>query len=145
MPAAGPRILTRLFGCTGTALLLICALPAFAAPPGGWFGMRLNFDTDGRANPTVKSLRVDDVFPESPAARARIAKDDEVVTVEGHTVAGAKAQEITALLHKAVGESVHLQLKHAGGEPYEVVLTAVALPYSRSGEPPPTTEGERRQ
>lgn len=132
---------TTNFVC-GAVLLLLCALPVLAAPPTGWFGMRLDFDTDGRANPTVKSVTVDDVFPDSPAARAHIAKQDQLISVEGHFVAGAKAHDVTELLHKAVGESVHMQLKHSGGELYDVVLTAVPLPDTGPTGPRQPNEGD---
>lgn len=136
----------RMFGirALGT-LLLLCALSTFAAPPAGtgaaaaqpagWFGMRLNFDTDGRADPTVKSITVDDVFPDSPAARAQIAKGDEIVSVDGHAVAAAKARQIQGLLHKAVGESIQLELKRRGGEAYKVAMTAIHLPDSGPSGP----------
>ena len=107
------------------AALCALSLTALAAPPGA-FGMSLNLKASGWfLNPTIDSLTIDAVTPNRPAANAHIAPGDEVLEMDGHVVAGAKANDLKPLLHKSVGETLRLKLKRKTGEIYSVILTAV--------------------
>ena len=49
--------------------LLFAPLGAHAAEK-GWFGFALAIDADGILNPRLRSIKVDKVFPASPAEKA---------------------------------------------------------------------------
>ncbi len=78
------------------ALILVASIGAApAAPEKGWFGFKLAVKTSGFAlNPTVVVAVVQSVEPNSPASEQNIAAGDEIVDVEGKTVAGNKAREL---------------------------------------------------
>lgn len=106
-------------------LLLLTSTLALAASP-GVFGMSLTVKAGGWfLNPTIESLTVDAVTPGSPAAQAHLAAGDEVIELDGHPVAGAKANDLKPLLHKTVGERLSLRLKRKSGEVYLAILVAV--------------------
>jgi C-terminal processing protease CtpA/Prc len=113
------------------ALILTLALPlaGFAAER-GYFGFSMAIDVDGFLNPTLNSITIAKVAPSSPAALAGIKTGDEVLEVEGHAVAGAKAKEIQALAEKDVGQSLTLKVKHAKGDAVTVTLVSTARPAS---------------
>jgi len=109
-------------------LLLIGVAAGAAALPTGWFGMRLTLDYDHANRKTVESLGIEAVFPDSPAARAHLAKGDAIVAVEGKAVAGMDAEALQEAMQRAVGEALHLRLKHPNGEMFTTVLVAAPIP-----------------
>jgi C-terminal processing protease CtpA/Prc len=109
-------------------LLSAAAAAGAGAAPTGWFGMRLALDYDHSNRKTVESLAIEAVFPGSPAARAHLAKGDEIVEVEGRAVAGMDAGALQAAMQRAVGEALHLRVKHSSGEFFTTVLVAAAIP-----------------
>jgi C-terminal processing protease CtpA/Prc len=95
----------------------------------GWFGVKLDVDTTGFSlNPTLRSVTISKVIAGSPAASQGLASGDQVQEVEGLTVPGRKAREVQAVMHRSVGETLHLRLKRVNGDVYSVALTAVARP-----------------
>jgi C-terminal processing protease CtpA/Prc len=96
---------------------------------GGWFGMTLNVDAGGNLlRPTVNSAKILNVASNSPAAVAGVSASDEVLEIEGLTIAGGKAKELQAVLAKSVGESLRMRLRHSDGETCTVIMTAVQKP-----------------
>jgi S1-C subfamily serine protease len=137
LTATGPGLavwpVPRLYALVFSALLGL-ALPtaAWAAEPGGWFGISLNVDAGGFAlSPTVNSATVLEVARDSPAASGGVRPGDELLEVGGLTVAGGKAQALQAALAKSVGETLTLRLKRPNGETVTAVLTAVRKPVRR--------------
>jgi C-terminal processing protease CtpA/Prc len=108
--------------------VLLSAAAALSATPTGWFGMRLTLDYAHASRKTVESLRIDAVFPDSPAARAHLAKDDEILEVEGKPVAGMAPDALQASMQRPIGQPLHLRLKHPSGETFSAVLVAAAIP-----------------
>ncbi|GAA0710376.1 PDZ domain-containing protein [Dokdonella soli] len=118
------RILTLLL-----FLGLCVPLLSSAADEKGWFGFAVSVETEGFSlNPTLRSIKIEKVIPASPAAAQGLAAGDLVLEVQDTLVAGAKARELQATMHKAVGESLRLKLKRGDAEPYVVTLTAAARP-----------------
>lgn len=114
-------------------LLAFCVVvpqPVGAAPEAekGFFGFVIEVDGAGLLNPTLSSATIKKVIPSSPAARAGIAVGDQIISAEGHAVAGAKAKEIQPIMQKQVGQTLHLRLKRPAGTEYDVTLVAVAKP-----------------
>jgi len=94
----------------------------------GWFGFGLKVAADGFFNPTVNSITVESIAPNSPAAEQHIAVGDQIIQVENTEVSGRKASELKPLMQKHVGETIHLRLKRPTGETYAVTLTAAKPP-----------------
>ena len=94
----------------------------------GWFGFGVAIKGEGYFNPTLHSVTVDKVEPNSPASEKGIAVSDEIIRVENTDVAGHKASELKPLMQKQVGEILHLRLKRPGGETYSVSLIAAQKP-----------------
>lgn len=93
----------------------------------GYFGFGLSIDGEGVFwNPTLRAVKIDKVFPQSPAALAGIVPGDEVVEVAGHVVAGAKGKDIQVHIEKDIGQSVQVKVRHANGDMLVATLVATA-------------------
>lgn len=101
-----------------------------AATEKGWFGMVVNVTAESMFsfNPTLKTVTISKVEPGSPAATGGLAVNDQVIEVEGITIAGRKAKDVETVMQKKPGETLHLRLKHASGQLYSATLVAVAKP-----------------
>ena len=109
------------------ALLTLSLLVASAAWAGerGYFGFGMKVDSEGMFwNPTLRSITIKDVAPQSPAALAGVLAGDAVLEVAGKPVAGAKGKELQAYIEKDIGESVQVKVRHPNGN--TAVLTMVA-------------------
>lgn len=62
-----------------------------------------------------QGLRVDSVFPKSPAQRAGIEPGDLIVSVEGESIAGETSEESTEKIKGPEGSEVKLGIKGKGG------------------------------
>ncbi len=114
-------------------LLAFCVVvprPIGAAPEAekGFFGFAIEVEGSGFLNPTLSSATIKRVIASSPAARAGIAAGDQIISAEGHAVAGAKARELQPIMQKQVGQPLHLRLKRPAGTEYDVTLVAIAKP-----------------
>ncbi|HEY6620002.1 MAG TPA: PDZ domain-containing protein [Steroidobacteraceae bacterium] len=109
--------------------LLFAPLGAYAAEK-GWFGFALAIDADGILNPRLRSIKVDKVFPASPAERAGLAAGDMIVEIEGIVVDGAKADALKTAMQKSVGETVRLKIKRGADAARDVALVAAPKPPS---------------
>lgn len=94
--------------------LHLAPIPAQAAEP-GYLGLSLEVDADGFFNPTLKTLTVKKVAPNSPAARAGIEAGDRIVEIDGRAVAGSKANDLKPILQGDVGRSVRMAVRKATG------------------------------
>lgn len=111
------------------ALSLAIAPLAFGADENGWFGLEVSCEIEGISfNPVLHAARIAKVLPSSPAAAAGLTAGDLIIEVEGLVVSGAKARDLKAAMHKAVGESFRLKVKHGTAEPHSVTLVAIAKP-----------------
>lgn len=115
-------------------LLLAATLPlswAHAADDKekGWFGLAFDVETEGFSfNPTIQSVKITKVAPASPGAGAGLAAGDQVVVLQGITIAGAKADDLKAAMKKSVGETLRFKVRRGNAEPFEVPLVAIAKP-----------------
>lgn len=112
-----------------TALAIVATAAASAATRApGWFGVAYTVHANGFFNPTIESITIASVRPDSPASEVQLGVGDEVLAVDDHPVSGTKARDLRALMSKSVGEVVHLSLKRATGELYTIILVAVPVP-----------------
>ena len=109
------------------AVLLFSPLGSHAAEK-GWFGFALAIDADGILNPRLRSIKIDKIFPASPAANAGLSTGDMIVEIEGIAVEGAKADALKTAMQKSVGETLRLKVKHGADASQEVSLIAAPKP-----------------
>src|SRR5262245_10676779 len=113
-------------------VLLILALscrPLLAASGGGWLGISISTKGSGVFwNPTIESVTISKVAPNSPAETQHLSVGDMIIEVEGTPVVGAKGSDLRSKMKRNVGEVIHLTLKRPNGETYSAVLTAAQKP-----------------
>jgi C-terminal processing protease CtpA/Prc len=104
--------------------LLVLAASAWAADS-GYFGISVSVDGEGFfLNPTLKSIRIEKVVPNSPAAKAGITPGDFLIEIEGHPVPGTKADVLKPYMQREVGQTTRLLVKKSSGEVVSLVLVA---------------------
>ena len=111
---------------------LLCAQPANAADTGrGRLGFTVYVEVDGSyAKPILKSVRVQEIEPDSPAQAAGLKIDDLILRVQGKPLAGANAREVAAMIQVPPGEKLRLVVHGSDGAQRH--LTIVAGPPVRS-------------
>ncbi|HTB90869.1 MAG TPA: PDZ domain-containing protein [Steroidobacteraceae bacterium] len=109
------------------AALLFSPLGSDAAEK-GWFGFALAIDADGILNPKLRSIKIDKIFPASPAAKAGLSAGDMIVEIDGIAVEGAKADTLKAAMQKSVGETLRLKIKRGADAFQDVSLIAGPKP-----------------
>jgi carboxyl-terminal processing protease len=73
-------------------------------------------------------LRIDGVFPDSPADKAGLGVGDEILAVDGVTIDSTSVGEVAAKIRGPKGSSVDLQVDPAGPEgPKKVTLTRASV------------------
>jgi S1-C subfamily serine protease len=117
-------------GVLMAAMVCLSPLPLHAAEK-GWFGFALRIDAEGIAlNPKLRTIKIEKVFPNSPAAKAGLAKGDNILEMEGILVAGTQANALKAATQKSVGEPLRLKFQRGTDAPREISLVAAAKPPS---------------
>lgn len=117
-------------------LILLVAAALFFSPLGsraaekGWFGFALAIDADGILDPKLRSIKIEKIFPASPAAKAGLSPGDMIVEIEGIVIEGARAETVKAATQKAVGETLRLKIKRGADAAQEVTLIAASKPPS---------------
>jgi C-terminal processing protease CtpA/Prc len=111
------------------AALLFLPLASIAAEK-GWFGFAMNIDADGILDPKLRSIKIEKIFPASPAAKAGLSPGDIIVEIEGIVVEGAKADTLKAAMQKSVGETLRLKFKRGADASRDVALVAAPRPPS---------------
>ena len=105
--------------------LLMLASSAWAADQ-GYFGFSVAVDGEGFfLNPTLKSIKIEKVASNSPASKAGMVPGDLLIEIEGHQVAGTKADVLKPFMQREVGQSTRLLVKKSTGEVVSLVLVAV--------------------
>lgn len=120
--------MTRIARFTFFVLLVLSPLVAVAAGS-GYIGIAVAVDGEGFfLNPTLKSVRVARVAAASPAANAGMSVGDDILEVEGHPVAGARASDLKPYLERAVGQSTRFVIRKATGEVRQITVVAGPKP-----------------
>ncbi len=112
-------------------LILFAILPSHGlSNERGTTGIVFTLDAEGMFwNPTIRSLKVDKVLPNSAAEMAGIKAGDEIMEIAGTPVIGAKSKDLMPYLQKDVGQSVIIKIKRPTGEILN--LTLVLMPKSK--------------
>jgi S1-C subfamily serine protease len=125
-----------------SAALAWMPLTASAANERGFFGFHVNVETDGPVPPegsytiyapnsvipTVRNITIDRIFADSPAAKSGIGVGDQIIEIDGITVAGRNAIDLEPVTRKTVGRRLRLKLKRKNGELYTADLVAIPRP-----------------
>lgn len=103
-------------------LLLVFAYPSQAAD------QKLGFVTqvEGEGfflNPLVKKILVTEVTKGSLADAAGMRAGDQIIQIEGQSVAGRRAMELQPFMKLNPGETRTLRLKHADGTEVDARIT----------------------
>ncbi len=110
-----------------SSLIVLVAAALFFSPLGsraaekGWFGFALAIDADGILDPKLRTIKIDKIFPASPAAKAGLSPGDMIVEIEGIVVEGARAETVKAAIQKSVGETLRLKIKRGADAARDVV------------------------
>lgn len=113
--------------CALTVAALLASAPCAAEP--GFLGIGISIDGEGFvANRVVKAVRVERVVPYSPAARAGIRIDDEIVEVDGQTIRGKRVSELRPMLDRQEGHVLRLVVKRTGGQLVNVQAVLASRP-----------------
>ncbi len=121
----------RLFFATACVIIaILLGAGPIAAAEKGWFGFAAHVTAGSifSFDPTISTIKIEKVEPNSPAARAGLVAGDEVLELENVKVTGNKASQLKPHMQKTVGQTLHLRLRHADGREYSAVLTAAAKP-----------------
>ena len=119
-----------------SSLIVLVAAALFFSPLGsraaekGWFGFALAIDADGILDPKLRTIKIDKIFPASPAAKAGLSPGDMIVEIEGIVVEGARAETVKAAIQKSVGETLRLKIKRGADAARDVALIAALKPPS---------------
>lgn len=113
------------------ALLLAVSCNALAGE-NGYLGITIFADGDGFfLNPTLKSVTIEKVAINSPAAKAGIEPGDLVMEIEGKKIAGGKANDLMPYLKKDAGQTLHLAIRKSSGEVKQLAVVVA----SKTDEP----------
>ncbi|CAN5125670.1 hypothetical protein BH10PSE17_BH10PSE17_10760 [soil metagenome] len=104
------------------AASFVVVTAAHAASPK--VGMAISVDGDGFfLNPIVRKVTISEVEKGSLAELAGISVGDEILEVEGQSIAGRRGNDLRALTRFNPGEPRQLRLRRANGEEYTTQIT----------------------
>jgi C-terminal processing protease CtpA/Prc len=107
------------------ALWLFAQPPAMADGSRGRLGFTVYVEVDGSYDkPLLKSVRVQEIEPASPAEAAGLKIDDQILTVQGKPLHGANAREVAAMVQVPPGERLRLVVRSADGAQRQVTIVA---------------------
>jgi C-terminal processing protease CtpA/Prc len=127
LPPTPARSLIRLRALAAAVAIawLAAVQPADAESRRGRVGFTVYVEVDGSyAKPVLKSVRVQEIEPGSPAEAGGLKVDDLIVEVEGKALAGANAREVAAMVQVPPGERLHLVVRGSDGAQREVTIVA---------------------
>jgi C-terminal processing protease CtpA/Prc len=106
-------------------VLLMLVQPASAEFRRGRLGFTVYVEVDGTyAKPVLKSVRVQEIEPGSPAEAGGLRVDDEIVQVQGQPLAGANAREVAAMVQVPPGERLRLLVRGTDAALRRVTIVA---------------------
>jgi C-terminal processing protease CtpA/Prc len=111
------------WAAVGAALLLV--QPAAADAARGRLGFSVRVEVEGSyAKPILKSVRVSEIEPASPAEASGLKVADRILQVQGKPLAGANAREVAAMIQVPPGERLRLVVRDTDGAERHVTIVA---------------------
>ena len=103
-------------------LVIVFACPSYAANPK--LGFAVSVEGEGFfLNPLVTKILVTELVKGSLAEAAGMMAGDQIIQIEGQSVAGRRAWELRPFMKLNPGETRTLRLKHADGTEVTVRIT----------------------
>jgi len=119
------RVLRGILAAICAACLLFAQPAAAADASRGRLGFTVYVEVDGSyAKPILKSVRVQEIEPDSPAQAAGLKIDDLILRVQGKPLAGANAREVAAMIQVPPGEKLQLVVHGSDGTQRRVTIVA---------------------
>ncbi|MCG3189479.1 MAG: hypothetical protein LKCHEGNO_01860 [Burkholderiaceae bacterium] len=119
--------MAAVLGAAGLALWM-WLLPAAAladAPPRGRLGFTVYVEVEGNyAKPILKSVRVQEIEPGSPAEKGGLQVEDLIVQAQGRTLSGANARDVAAMVQVPPGHKLRLLVRSIDGALRRVTIVA---------------------
>ncbi|HSW21987.1 MAG TPA: PDZ domain-containing protein, partial [Burkholderiaceae bacterium] len=110
-------------GCV--ALLLLAQPLSMADARRGRVGFTVYVEVDGSyATPILKSVRVQEIEPGSPAEAGGLKVDDLILKAQGKPLQGANARTVAAMVQVPPGEKLRLVVRGANGSERQVTIVA---------------------
>jgi C-terminal processing protease CtpA/Prc len=110
------------------ALLGLLVHPATAVeidPNRGRLGFTVYVEVDGSyAKPILKSVRVQEIEPGSPAEVGGLKVEDLILQAQGKPLAGADAREVASMVQVPPGRKLHLVVRSTDGAQRHVTIVA---------------------
>lgn len=107
------------------ALLLLAQPLAMADARRGRLGFTVYVEVDGSyATPVLKSVRVQEIEPGSPAEAGGLKTDDQILQVQGKPLQGANAREVAAMVQVPPGQRLRLVVRSTDGAQRHVTIVA---------------------
>jgi C-terminal processing protease CtpA/Prc len=107
------------------AALLLAQASATAEFRRGRLGFTVYVEVDGSyAKPVLKSVHVQEIEPGSPAEAGGLRVDDQIVQVQGQSLAGANARDVAAMVQVPPGERLRLVVRGTDGAERHVTIVA---------------------
>lgn len=109
----------------GMSLLLLTPPLAIAEATRGRLGFTVYVEVDGSyATPVLKSVRVQEIEPGSPAEAGGLKIDDQILKAQGKLLQGANAREVAAMVQVPPGERLRLVVRSTNGVERHVTVVA---------------------
>jgi C-terminal processing protease CtpA/Prc len=120
--------------CAALRVALITALGVLLAPSAaavdidpnrGRLGFTVYVEVDGSyAKPFLKSVRVQEIEPGSPAEAGGLRVEDVILQVQGKPLAGANPRDVAAIVQVPPGERLQLVVRSVDGQERQVTIVA---------------------
>jgi C-terminal processing protease CtpA/Prc len=118
-------------GLLRTAWVVLCAallslpLQPAVATERGRLGFTVYVEVDGDfVTPILKSVRVQEIEPGSPAEKGGLQVDDLILQAQGKPLAGANAREVAAMVQVPPGKRLRLLVRRSSGVERHVTIVA---------------------
>jgi C-terminal processing protease CtpA/Prc len=120
--------LRRIAAALGVAISILLARPAGAVdidPHRGRLGFTVYVEVDGSyVKPVLKSVRVQEIEPGSPAEVSGLKVEDVILQVQGKPLAGADARDVVGIVQVPPGERLQLLVRGTDGAERQVTIVA---------------------
>ena len=118
----------RIVAALVVALSMLIASPAGAVdidPNRGSLGFTVYVEVDGSyVSPILKSVRVQEIEPGSPAEASGLKVEDVILRVQGKPLAGANARDVVSIVQVPPGERLQLLVRGTDGAERSVTIVA---------------------
>ena len=107
------------------ALLLLAQPLSMADARRGRVGFTVYVEVDGSyTTPILKSVRVQEIEPGSPAEAGGLKVDDLILKAQGKPLQGANARTVATMVQVPPGEKLRLVVRGANGTERQVTIVA---------------------